>query len=217
MSKDKLSPELQTMVERRYPEDWSEFDTRAVDTVRTLAADAVQKTGNGHPGTAISLAPAAYLLYQKVMRHDPADPHWLGRDRFVLSVGHASMLLYSLLHLAGVEEIDAEGNKTGEPAVSLHDIEQFRHRQRVFDGLHAERRCAGAALRIGGGETGDGAGHGVGGEGGGAGVFNHPGQAEAGHAAEHAAGEHYGEGECQSEPVSHGGAPGGCGREGRKL
>ncbi len=63
---------------------WTELDHRCVDTVRVLAADAVEKVGNGHPGTAISLAPAAYLLYQNVLRHDPADPHWLGRDRFIL-------------------------------------------------------------------------------------------------------------------------------------
>ena len=70
--------------------DWTEIDDQAVDTVRVLAMDAVQKVGNGHPGTAMSLAPAAYLLFQKVMRHDPADPHWPGRDRFVLSCGHSS-------------------------------------------------------------------------------------------------------------------------------
>ena len=69
------------------PEGWTELDKRAVDTARILAADAVEKVGNGHPGTAMSLAPAAYLIYQKLMRHDPADPQWLGRDRFVLSCG----------------------------------------------------------------------------------------------------------------------------------
>jgi transketolase len=80
---------------------WSELDQRAVDTARILAADAVEKAGNGHPGTAISLAPVAYLLYQKVMRHDPADPKWLGRDRFVLSIGHSSLTQYTQLYLAG--------------------------------------------------------------------------------------------------------------------
>jgi transketolase len=80
---------------------WSDVDIRAVDTVRVLAADAVQKVGNGHPGTAMSLAPAAYLLFQKVMRHDPSDPHWLGRDRFVLSCGHSSLTQYIQLFLAG--------------------------------------------------------------------------------------------------------------------
>lgn len=81
--------------------DWSEIDDRAVDTVRVLAMDAVQKVGNGHPGTAMSLAPAAYLLFQKLMRHNPADPDWTGRDRFVLSCGHTSLTLYIQLYYAG--------------------------------------------------------------------------------------------------------------------
>ncbi|MFD7920266.1 transketolase [Streptomyces sp. NPDC059740] len=81
--------------------EWTELDQRAVDTVRVLAADAVQKVGNGHPGTAMSLAPAAYTLFQKVMRHDPADADWTGRDRFVLSAGHSSLTLYIQLYLAG--------------------------------------------------------------------------------------------------------------------
>ncbi|MDR1808404.1 MAG: transketolase [Propionibacteriaceae bacterium] len=80
---------------------WSDLDARAVDTARVLAADAVEKVGNGHPGTAISVAPLAYLLYQKVMRHDPAEPRWLGRDRFVLSIGHSSLTQYTQLCLAG--------------------------------------------------------------------------------------------------------------------
>ncbi|MGP3633937.1 transketolase [Streptomyces sp. 24-1644] len=80
---------------------WTELDQRAVDTVRVLAADAVQKVGNGHPGTAMSLAPAAYTIFQKVMRHDPADAEWAGRDRFVLSAGHSSLTLYIQLYLAG--------------------------------------------------------------------------------------------------------------------
>ncbi|MFF2849264.1 transketolase [Streptomyces sp. NPDC058001] len=81
--------------------EWTELDQRAVDTARVLAADAVQKVGNGHPGTAMSLAPAAYTLFQKVMRHDPADADWTGRDRFVLSAGHSSLTLYTQLYLAG--------------------------------------------------------------------------------------------------------------------
>ena len=80
---------------------WDDVDVRAVDTARLLAADAVQKVGNGHPGTAMSLAPLAYLLYQNVMRHDPADPQWLGRDRFVLSCGHSSLTQYVQLYLSG--------------------------------------------------------------------------------------------------------------------
>ncbi|HEY0216958.1 MAG TPA: transketolase, partial [Cellulomonas sp.] len=102
---------------------WTELDHKAVDTVRVLAADAVEKVGNGHPGTAISLAPAAYLLYQNVMRHDPADPHWLGRDRFILSAGHSSLTQYIQLYLAGfgleLEDLEALrtwGSKTpGHP------------------------------------------------------------------------------------------------------
>ncbi|WP_134766136.1 transketolase [Nocardioides sp. 1609] len=81
--------------------DWTDLDDRAVDTARVLAMDAVQKVGNGHPGTAMSLAPVAYLLFQKVMRHDPADPSWVARDRFVLSCGHSSITLYTQLFLGG--------------------------------------------------------------------------------------------------------------------
>lgn len=81
--------------------EWTDLDQRAVDTVRVLAMDSVQKVGNGHPGTAMSLAPAAYTLFQKVMRHDPADADWTGRDRFVLSAGHSSLTLYIQLYLAG--------------------------------------------------------------------------------------------------------------------
>ena len=129
MSKDKLSPELQTMVERRYPEDWSEIDTRAVDTVRVLAADAVQKCGSGHPGTAMSLAPLAYTLYQRVINHDPADVHWAGRDRFVLSVGHSSLTQYIQLYLGGfglemddLEQLRTWGSRTpGHPEVHHTD------------------------------------------------------------------------------------------------
>lgn len=80
---------------------WSDVDVRAVDTVRLLAADAVQKCGNGHPGTAMSLAPLAYLLYQNVMKYDPTDTEWIGRDRFVLSCGHSSLTQYIQLYLSG--------------------------------------------------------------------------------------------------------------------
>ncbi|GHE05729.1 transketolase [Streptomyces alanosinicus] len=103
--------------------EWTDLDRCAVDTARLLAADAVQKVGNGHPGTAMSLAPAAYTIFQKVMRHDPADPEWTGRDRFVLSPGHTSLTLYTQLFLAGYElELDdlkafrTQGSKTpGHP------------------------------------------------------------------------------------------------------
>ena len=104
---------------------WSDVDLRAVDTIRVLAADAVQKVGNGHPGTAMSLAPLAYLLYQNVMRHDPSDPSWLGRDRFVLSAGHTSLTQYVQLYLSGygltlddLKALRTWGSKTpGHPEV----------------------------------------------------------------------------------------------------
>ncbi|GEB47015.1 transketolase [Microbacterium testaceum] len=94
--------------------EWDDIDRRAVDTARILAADAVEKVGNGHPGTAMSLAPAAYLLYQRVMRHDPADTHWPGRDRFILSVGHSSLTQYVQLYLGGfgLEKKDLEALRT---------------------------------------------------------------------------------------------------------
>ncbi|MPY98140.1 MAG: transketolase [Actinophytocola sp.] len=90
-----------TLTTPRLPDDWTDLDVRAVDTARVLAADAVQHCGSGHPGTAMSLAPTAYALFQRVIRHDPADPDWLGRDRFVLSCGHTSLTLYIQLFLAG--------------------------------------------------------------------------------------------------------------------
>ncbi|WP_377322915.1 transketolase [Pimelobacter simplex] len=94
--------------------EWTDLDRKAVDTARVLAMDAVQKVGNGHPGTAMSLAPAAYLLFQKVMRHDPADPDWMARDRFVLSCGHSSITLYTQLFLGGfgLELADLEALRT---------------------------------------------------------------------------------------------------------
>ncbi|WP_233157943.1 transketolase [Actinokineospora bangkokensis] len=93
--------DVSTLTQASVPDDWTDLDKRAVDTVRVLAADAVQKVGNGHPGTAMSLAPLAYTLYQRVLRHDPADPDWIGRDRFVLSAGHSSLTQYIQLYLAG--------------------------------------------------------------------------------------------------------------------
>lgn len=89
------------MEQLNWSEIWTDTDRRAVDTVRVLAMDAVESAGNGHPGTAMSLAPAAYLLFQKAMRHDPSDPDWIGRDRFVLSCGHSSLTLYIQLYLSG--------------------------------------------------------------------------------------------------------------------
>jgi len=101
-------------------------DRLAIDTIRTLSMDAVQKANSGHPGTPMALAPVAHTIWTEYLRYDPATPDWPNRDRFVLSVGHASMLLYSVLFLAGVDEIDAHGKKTGRKAVTLEDIENFR-------------------------------------------------------------------------------------------
>src|SRR5437763_7308611 len=99
-----------------------ELDTLCVNTIRTLSMDAVQAAQSGHPGTPMALAPVAYCLWHRYLRFDPADPIWPNRDRFVLSNGHASMLLYSLLHLAGVQAVDADYEVVGTPAVSLDDI-----------------------------------------------------------------------------------------------
>ena len=98
----------------------------AIDTIRTLSMDAVQKANSGHPGTPMALAPVGHTLWSQFLRTDPDKADWPNRDRFVLSVGHASMLLYALLHLAGIKEIDRDGKPTGRLAVSLEDIENFR-------------------------------------------------------------------------------------------
>ncbi|HSD18853.1 MAG TPA: transketolase [Anaeromyxobacter sp.] len=103
-----------------------DLDQLSVATLRTLAMDAVQKARSGHPGTPMALAPVAYVLWQRFLRYDPDDPVWPNRDRFVLSNGHASMLLYALLHLSGVKAVDADYETLGEPAVKLDDIERFR-------------------------------------------------------------------------------------------
>jgi transketolase len=108
------------------PEGMGELDRRAIDTVRVLAMDAVQKAGNGHPGTAMSMGPTAYLLFQKWLRHDPGDPSWAGRDRFVLSMGHSSLTLYIQLFLSGyglelsdLEALRTWGSRTpGHPEVN---------------------------------------------------------------------------------------------------
>ncbi|WP_413767357.1 transketolase [Rhodococcus pyridinivorans] len=109
-----ITDEIRTLTQPAHPADWTDLDTKAVDTARVLAADAVQKVGNGHPGTAMSLAPLAYTLFQRVMLHDPTDPEWVGRDRFVLSCGHSSLTLYTQLYLSGygLELADLEALRT---------------------------------------------------------------------------------------------------------
>jgi transketolase len=106
--------DIELLTRTDVPSDWTDLDRRAVDTIRVLAADAVQKVGNGHPGTAMSLAPLAYTLFQRVMRHDPTDADWIGRDRFVLSAGHSSLTLYIQLYLSGygLELADLEALRT---------------------------------------------------------------------------------------------------------
>ena len=107
------------------PQNPKNLDTLCINTIRTLSIDAVQKANSGHPGAPMGLAPVAFSLWQYFLRYDPVNPQWPNRDRFVLSAGHASMLLYSVLHLAGVKEMK-NGELTGKPAVSLDDIEHFR-------------------------------------------------------------------------------------------
>src|SRR5215208_1284694 len=104
----------------------TDIDTLCINTIRTLSIDAIQKANSGHPGTPMAMAPVAYTLWQRFLRFDPSDPIWPNRDRFVLSAGHASMLLYSLLHLAKVEAVDPDYEVLGEPSVSLDDIKAFR-------------------------------------------------------------------------------------------
>jgi transketolase len=104
----------------------TQLDQLCINTIRTLSMDAVQKANSGHPGAPMALAPVAYCLWQQFLRYDPEDPIWPNRDRFVLSNGHASMLLYSLLHLAGVREVSPEGNVLSTPALSLDELKNFR-------------------------------------------------------------------------------------------
>ncbi|MGB7862540.1 MAG: transketolase [Candidatus Sulfotelmatobacter sp.] len=103
-----------------------QLETLCINTIRTLAIDAVQQANSGHPGAPMGLAPVTYCLWQDFLRYDPADPTWLNRDRFVLSNGHASMLLYAMLHLAGVREVDENGHVLKELAVPMEEIKRFR-------------------------------------------------------------------------------------------
>ena len=102
------------------------LDQLCVNTIRTLAMDAVQQAKSGHPGTPMALAPVVYCLWQRLLRFDPDHPIWPNRDRFVLSVGHASMLLYSMLHLTGVKAVNPKYETLGQSSITLDDIKQFR-------------------------------------------------------------------------------------------
>ncbi|MGB3769850.1 MAG: transketolase [Rhodococcus sp. (in: high G+C Gram-positive bacteria)] len=122
-----ITDDITVLTTAHHPSDWTDLDTRAVDTARVLATDAVQKVGNGHPGTAMSLAPLAYTLFQRTMRHDPNDTTWIGRDRFVLSCGHSSLTLYIQLYLGGfgLELADLEALRTYKSKTPGHP--EFRH------------------------------------------------------------------------------------------
>src|SRR5574342_1340812 len=111
-----------------------ELDQLAINTIRTLSIDAVQQAKSGHPGTPMALAPLVYVLWNRVMRFDPQDPIWPNRDRFVLSHGHASMLLWSVLHLTGTKAVNADYERLGQPSVSIDDIRHFRQIDRKAPG-----------------------------------------------------------------------------------
>ena len=122
----KVTSNTDQTVSRRSPPDAPTLDILCIDTIRTLSMDAVQRANSGHPGTPMALAPVIYTLWQRFLHFDPQTPIWPNRDRFVLSNGHASMLLYSMLHLTGVKEVTADYRQSGKAAVSLDDIKHFR-------------------------------------------------------------------------------------------
>src|SRR5581483_2643548 len=115
-----------TMIPQQAKEATGKLDQLAINTIRTLAIDGVQKANSGHPGTPLGAAPTAYALWQRVLRYDPQQPAWPNRDRFVLSSGHASMLLYALIHLAGIKADNPTYEKLDRDAVTIDDIKTFR-------------------------------------------------------------------------------------------
>ncbi len=131
-----VTSDIHALTQRNYPSDWTDLDTKAVDTARVLAADAVQKAGNGHPGTAMSLAPVAYTLFQRTMRQNPADASWTGRDRFVLSCGHSSLTLYVQLYFAGF-------------GLELEDLESLRQWGSLCPGHPEYRHTNGVEMTTG--------------------------------------------------------------------
>ena len=116
------------------------LEQQSINTIRCLAMDAVQAANSGHPGTPMAMAPVTYQLWQKHMRFDPNDPIWPNRDRFVLSMGHASMLLYAMLHLSGVKAVNSKYETVGELSVRLDDIKKFRQLNSNTPG-HPETGC----------------------------------------------------------------------------
>ncbi len=138
----------------------TQLETLSINTIRTLSMDAVQQANSGHPGAPMALAPVAYCLWQQFLRFDPADPIWPNRDRFVLSAGHASMLLYSLLYLSGVKAVNSKYERLDQPAVSLDDIKKFRQIDSKTPG-HPEYRLT-SGIETTTGPLGQGAGNSVG-------------------------------------------------------
>ncbi|MBL7232850.1 transketolase [Komagataeibacter oboediens] len=136
------------------------IDTLCINTIRTLSMDAVQKANSGHPGTPMALAPVGYTLWRDVLNYDPANPLWPNRDRFVLSIGHASMLLYSLIYLAGIRDIRPGGVSNDRPALTLEDIEQFRQLDSLTPGHPEYHHTAGVETTTG--PLGQGCGNSVG-------------------------------------------------------
>ena len=137
-----------------------QIDTLSINTIRTLSIDAVQKANSGHPGAPMALAPVVYVLWQQFQRYDPANPVWPNRDRFILSNGHASMLLYSMLYLTGVRAVDSEYKVLDKPAISLDDIKSFRQLDSKTPG-HPEYRIT-SGLETTTGPLGQGIGNSVG-------------------------------------------------------
>ena len=137
-----------------------QLDLLSINTIRTLAIDGVQQANSGHPGAPMALAPVAYCLWQQFLRYDPADPTWPGRDRFVLSNGHASMLLYAMLYLSGVRGVNPEYERIGEYAVTLDDIKKFRQLDSKTPGHPEYRLTAGVETTTG--PLGQGVGNSVG-------------------------------------------------------
>ncbi|MBC7351647.1 MAG: transketolase, partial [Thermogutta sp.] len=127
----------------------SSIEQLAINTIRTLSMDAVEAAKSGHPGTPMALAPVGYVIFNDILRYDPTHPLWVNRDRFVLSCGHASMLLYSLLHLAQVQQVDDNGRPTGELAVPLDHIRQFRQLHSRCPGHPEYRHTSGVEVTTG--------------------------------------------------------------------
>ena len=136
-----------------------DIDTLCIDTMRTLAIDAVQKANSGHPGTPMALAPVAYTLWQRFLNYDPADANWPNRDRFVLSVGHASMLLYSLIFLTGIRAVNEHEDRNA-PALTIDDLKKFRQLDSKTPGHPEYRMTSGVETTTG--PLGQGCGNSVG-------------------------------------------------------